>query len=58
MSKMKDFLLDVEELYYSGFSPNEISVRLGVSLKLVKDAIHNFSGPTEDDEYYEDDQDE
>jgi len=54
MGKMKDFLLDVEGLHCSGFSANEISVRLGVSLKLVKDAIHNLTGPTEDDEYYED----
>lgn len=57
MGKIKNFLLDVEELYYSGFTANEISVRLGVSLKMVKDAIHQFNGPTEDYEFYEDDED-
>lgn len=39
MSKMGDFVLDVQERYSAGDTPEQISEALRVPLEMVKDAI-------------------
>ena len=57
MGKMKNLLLEIEEMHYAGYSKQSIADRLCVSLKTVDDALYQFIGPQTDDDFYEDDED-
>lgn len=52
MSRIKDVLMDIEELYHRGMKPQDIAESLKISITLVNDGIRNLCGANEDYEYY------
>jgi orotate phosphoribosyltransferase-like protein len=52
MSRIKDMLMDIQELYHSGMKSQDIAEILNVSTTLVNDAIYNFCGVTKKYKYY------
>jgi len=50
MSRMKDVLFDIEEMYHSGISNAEIASQLGVTLDFVQAAVDSLL-EQQDDEY-------
>lgn len=42
MSRMKDILIDIQDMIASGYTEDEIAKSLGVPLEWVQDSIYEF----------------
>ena len=50
MSKMKDLMYDIQEMYIEGYSPKSISVQLGCTLEMVYDWLESNSVEASEEE--------
>lgn len=51
MSKMKDFLIDVREMYVSNYTPTQIAKFTGMPVDYIMEIITSFDDEDWDHEY-------